>query len=226
MGLKSKGLNKAARSRRCDGLVAFLFFATRFACGGGWFVRNSVVLNLLFSEHKLVKMCSKSFKLLSLIFYVVLRRLCSSQKSFTILFRWVLLGRLYDDWKYFLTIYDTRLCSQKSFFLRRSIFNLSTEKRSSDTIHPCRFSNGTKLDLAITVIHTLRGVHQQTFFFLLRFLEECLETGHEIHTIPFSSADWRCMLVLGVLIIMLLQSLHHQIKCITTCSVLRICCYV
>ena len=34
MGLKSKGLNKAARSRRCDGLVAFLFFATRFACGG------------------------------------------------------------------------------------------------------------------------------------------------------------------------------------------------
>ena len=111
MGLKSKGL-KTVRSRRCGGLVAFLFL---WWC---WFVRNSVVLNLLFSEHKLVKMCSKSFKLLSFIFYVVLRRLCSSQKSFTILFRWVLLGRLYDDWKYFLTIYDTRLCSQKSFFLR------------------------------------------------------------------------------------------------------------
>ena len=33
MGLKSKGL-KTVRSRRCGGLVAFLFFATRFACGG------------------------------------------------------------------------------------------------------------------------------------------------------------------------------------------------
>ena len=131
----------------------------------------------------------KEFKIFIVDFLCCIEEVMFFSKIFYDLISLSFTSRLYDDWKYYLTIYDTRLCSQKSFFLRRSIFNLSTEKRSSDTIHPCRFSNSTKLDLAITVIHTLRGVHQQTFFFLLRFLEECLETGHEIHTIPFSSAD-------------------------------------